>query len=250
MTAVAHPPDLTVYAIPAFAVAMAAEALISHRRGRRIDGRDYGASLLVGLGSLVTINLAMAAVGWLLATWLWGHRLVDLGTGPAGWLVALAYAWGRRQSLTGTTFPGTLVLMTILIAMVTQVIGDNAARAFGLVGALSIVRFRTVMQDTQDVAYVIFAVAVGMAIGAGQPVVALMCWIGIALAATAFRHFPSVNVTTDVATLHVRLGLGRTPDLLKGLFDQQERQRLAEFEGALASLERQLQAVQALAATN
>jgi hypothetical protein len=130
----------------------------------------------------------------------------------AGWLVAIVYAWGRRQSLTGTTFPGTLVLMTILIAMVTQVIGDNAARAFGLVGALSIVRFRTVMQDTQDVAYVIFAVAVGMAIGAGQPVVALMCWLGIATAATIFRYFPSVNVTTDVATLHVRLGLGRSPE--------------------------------------
>ncbi len=130
----------------------------------------------------------------------------------AGWLVAVAYSWGRRHSLTATTFPGTLVLMTILIAMVTQVIGDNAARAFGLVGALSIVRFRTVMQDTQDVAYVIFAVAVGMAIGAGQPLVALMCWLGIAAAATIFRYFPSVNVITEVATLHVRLGIGRSPE--------------------------------------
>ena len=130
----------------------------------------------------------------------------------AGWLVALSYCWGRRSSLTGTTFPGTLVLMTILIAAVTQVIGDNAARAFGLVGALSIVRFRTVMQDTQDVAYVIFAVAVGMAIGAGQPIVGFMCWAGISLAGTIFRHFPSVNITTNVATLHVRLGVGRSPE--------------------------------------
>ena len=130
----------------------------------------------------------------------------------AGWLVALIYAWGRRNSLTGTTFPGTLVLMTILIAMVTQVIGENMARAFGLVGALSIVRFRTVMQDTQDVAYVIFAVAVGMAIGAGQPIIALMCMGGITAAATIFRYFPSVNVITNVATLHVRLGLGRSPE--------------------------------------
>ena len=130
----------------------------------------------------------------------------------AGWLVAIAYSWGRRSSLTGTTFPGTLVLMTILIAMVTQVIGDNAARAFGLVGALSIVRFRTVMQDTQDVAYVIFAVAVGMAIGAGQPIVAGMSWLGVGVAATIFRYFPSVNVTTSIAVLHVRLGLGRSPE--------------------------------------
>jgi hypothetical protein len=130
----------------------------------------------------------------------------------AGWLVAVVYAWGRRNSLTATTFPGTLVLMTILIAMVTQVIGENMARAFGLVGALSIVRFRTVMQDTQDVAYVIFAVAVGMAIGAGQPTVALMCIGGITAAATIFRYFPSVNIITNVAALHVRLGLGRSPE--------------------------------------
>ena len=50
------------------------------------------------------------------------------------------------------------MLLSILIAMVTQVIGDNIARAFSLVGALSIVRFRTVVRDTQDTAYVIFAV--------------------------------------------------------------------------------------------
>jgi hypothetical protein len=51
-----------------------------------------------------------------------------------------------------------------------------------------------------------------MAIGAGQPTVALMCMLGIGAAATIFRQFPSVNVITNVATLHVRLGLGRTPE--------------------------------------
>jgi hypothetical protein len=130
----------------------------------------------------------------------------------AGWVVAAVYAWGRRTTLTSSTFPGTLVLMTILIAMVTQVIGDNLARAFGLVGALSIVRFRTVMQDTQDVAFVIFAVAVGMAVGAGQPLVSVMCVLGVGLAATMFRTFPTTVNSTAVATLHVRLGLGRTPE--------------------------------------
>ena len=49
------------------------------------------------------------------------------------------------------------------IAMVTQVTGQNVALAFSLVGALSIVRFRTVVQDTNDTAFVIFAVAGGMA---------------------------------------------------------------------------------------
>jgi hypothetical protein len=152
----------------------------------------------------------------------------------AGWLVAIVYAWGRRNSLTATTFPGTLVLMTILIAMVTQVIGENMARAFGLVGALSIVRFRTVMQDTQDVAYVIFAVAVGMAIGAGQPTIALFCLAGIATAATIFRYFPSVNVITNVASLHVRLGIGRSPEVTLDpvLADTTTRREMTSVETA------------------
>lgn len=80
----------------------------------------------------------------------------------------------------------TLVLLTVLIAMMTLVIGNNVARAFSLVGALAIVRFRTVVEDTRDVAFVIFAVAVGMALGAGFLMVPL---ISIPVAATAAYLF-------------------------------------------------------------
>jgi hypothetical protein len=65
----------------------------------------------------------------------------------------------------------TLVLMSVLIALVSIVIGSSVARAFSLVGALSIVRFRTVVDDTRDTAFVIFAVVEGMAAGAGLFVV-------------------------------------------------------------------------------
>jgi hypothetical protein len=71
-------------------------------------------------------------------------------------------------------FIPTLILLSILIAMVTQVIGNNIARAFSLVGALSIVRFRTIIQDTRDTAFVIFAVVLGMAAGAGYLTMALL----------------------------------------------------------------------------
>src|SRR5262245_56643606 len=47
----------------------------------------------------------------------------------------------------------TLVLLTVLIAMVTLVIGNRVERAFTLVGALAIVRFRTVVEDTRDTAF-------------------------------------------------------------------------------------------------
>ncbi|WP_321475285.1 DUF4956 domain-containing protein [uncultured Paludibaculum sp.] len=83
-----------------------------------------------------------------------------------GVLIGGIYKVTRREPNTGLQFPTTLLLLCVLIAMVTQVIGDNVARAFSLVGALSIVRFRTVVRDTQDTAYVILAVIVGMAVGA------------------------------------------------------------------------------------
>lgn len=81
----------------------------------------------------------------------------------------------------------TLVLLTVLIGMIGSVIGDNVARAFALVGALSIVRFRTVVDDTRDTAFVIFAVAVGMAVGAGYLKVALVSMPVVAVAAFLFR---------------------------------------------------------------
>jgi hypothetical protein len=90
-----------------------------------------------------------------------------------GGVVAWIYRRTRKSAQISSSFPVTLVLLAILIAMVTQVIGDNVARAFSLVGALSIVRFRTVVRDTQDTAYVIFAVVVGMAVGARN------LWVGI-----------------------------------------------------------------------
>lgn len=81
----------------------------------------------------------------------------------------------------------TLVLLTVLLALTTIIIGSNVARAFSIVGALSIVRFRTVVSDTRDTAFVICAVAVGMAAGAGYFVLPLLALPVVAAAAWLFR---------------------------------------------------------------
>jgi hypothetical protein len=112
----------------------------------------------------------------------------------------------------------TLVLLTLLIAMVTLVISNSAnsvALAFSLVGALSIVRFRTVVEDTRDTAFVIFAVAVGMAVGAGFLVVPLVGIPFAALAAFLFRPRPGeVGQGPFDFTLVVRVGVGHRPEVL------------------------------------
>jgi len=84
----------------------------------------------------------------------------------------------------GTTF----VLMCVLIAMATQIIGSNVARAFSLVGALSIVRFRTAITSSQDVAFVLASVVVGMAIGAGQYIIAMLGLITLACVTWYMRY--------------------------------------------------------------
>lgn len=100
-----------------------------------------------------------------------------------GCLVAATYKWTyRRDEPPAPSMYTTLLMLAVLIALVTQVIGHNAARAFSLAGALAIIRFRTVVEDTRDTAFVIFAVVIGMTAGAGYVLVAV---VGLAIAAAA-----------------------------------------------------------------
>ena len=129
-----------------------------------------------------------------------------------GGIVALIYTRtspGREES----SFTVTLVLLSILIAMVTQVIGDNVARAFSLVGALSIVRFRTVVRDTRDTAFVIFAVVVGMAIGSSHPSLALSGILVVGIVAAVMSRQSGVH-TSDPYLLQLRIGIGHDADTL------------------------------------
>lgn len=137
-----------------------------------------------------------------------------------GCVVAGVYRWTHRSDTPPAPgFIPTLVLLAVLIAVVAQVIGENIALAFSLVGALSIVRFRTVVEDTRDTAFVIFAVVVGMAIGAGHPEVGLAGLVAGSIAAFIVRpgRRVALQLSTDW-TLTVRASIGGgAPEMLEGL---------------------------------
>jgi uncharacterized membrane protein YhiD involved in acid resistance len=59
----------------------------------------------------------------------------------------------------------TLVIMGTVVSLIMLIIGSNIARAFALVGALSIIRFRSAVKETRDVAFIFLAMAIGMAVG-------------------------------------------------------------------------------------
>jgi uncharacterized membrane protein YhiD involved in acid resistance len=123
-----------------------------------------------------------------------------------GFSVSLIYRWTRGRSA-DARFVSTLVLLTLLLSVTTIVIGDNIARAFSIVGALSIVRFRTVVEDTRDTAFVICAVALGLAVGAGYFVLPTMALPFIAVAAKLFgAETPSIyGLSGGLFRLQVRV---------------------------------------------
>jgi uncharacterized membrane protein YhiD involved in acid resistance len=91
-----------------------------------------------------------------------------------GLLISVFYKWTYRGPNYSSTFVNSLIILSMITAVVIMVIGNNLARAFGLVGAMSIIRFRTAVKDTQDIVFLFFALAVGLAAGVGLHSLALI----------------------------------------------------------------------------
>lgn len=90
-----------------------------------------------------------------------------------GLVIAYTYQKTHQGLSYSQSFVLTIIFVTVIIGFVMMTIGNSLARAFALVGALSIIRFRTVVKDTKDTAYVFMALAVGMAAGTGNYFIAL-----------------------------------------------------------------------------
>ena len=89
-----------------------------------------------------------------------------------------ALAWVYYATHSGMSysrnFVQSIVLITVVVAMVMAVIANSLVTAVGLMGALAIIRFRNILKDTRDIAFVFCALAVGMACGSGRFGVALV----------------------------------------------------------------------------
>lgn len=81
--------------------------------------------------------------------------------------ISLIYRFTYRGPGYSESFVDSIVFLSVITTIVIMIIGNNLARAFGLVGALSIIRFRTAIKDTLDIVYIFLALAIGMASGVG-----------------------------------------------------------------------------------
>ena len=71
-----------------------------------------------------------------------------------GFFIFLSYAISHRGTIYSKKFNASLVILTVLTGTVMTVIGNNIALSLGMVGALSIVRFRTAIKDSRDSVYI------------------------------------------------------------------------------------------------
>lgn len=82
-----------------------------------------------------------------------------------GQLVAWIYVWTHSGVSYSRAFTQSLVLMVIVVTLVMFVIGNSIITAFGLIGAMAIIRFRNVLKDTRDTVFIFFVLVLGIATG-------------------------------------------------------------------------------------
>lgn len=104
-----------------------------------------------------------------------GQFALNLGTaGILAGLMALLYSkWGRGQSHR-TIFAANFFLLTMTTMLVISVVKSSLALSLGLVGALSVVRFRTAIKDPEELSFLFLSIAVGLGLGADQRIVTVV----------------------------------------------------------------------------
>ncbi len=96
-----------------------------------------------------------------------GVALSVLAAFVLGLIISYTYKKTHVKGQYSQNFSITLVMIPCVISIIILMVGSNIARAFGLTGAFSIIRFRSNATDPKDISYVLFTMAAGLACGAG-----------------------------------------------------------------------------------
>ena len=120
----------------------------------------------------------------------------------AGAIIAVVYKKTYRGVLYSPSFTLTLILLCLVTTPVVMAIGSNVALSMGMVGALSIVRFRTAVKDPLDTAYMFWAITMGILIGSNAYVIAVVAILGIAVILLAISYLRLRSPNGYLLVLH------------------------------------------------
>ena len=152
-----------------------------------------------------------------------------------GTLIYLVYRKFYTGVIFSRSFAITLIGMTVLTAMVTLAISSNIVISLGMVGALSIVRFRTAVKDPLDLLYLFWAITTGITSGAQMYVLVLVAAVVMVVMIILFHHKQQngriyilvVHYTGDNAGDDVIRALGKTKHFIKSKTLRKEKTEMA-----------------------
>ena len=127
----------------------------------------------------------------------------------AGFLVRFLYKRFGNSFSSKTSYSNTLLMVTVCVACLIAVVKSSLALSLGLVGALSVVRFRTAVKEPYTLSFILFSVCLGIAIGASQYIFASMtALVGIFIAIfinrlSTEKNENEISNQTDIDTLNI-----------------------------------------------
>lgn len=128
-------------------------------------------------------------------------------------MIGYVYRYTHRNVSYSQSYVQTLVIVGMVVAVIMLVVGSNLARAFSLVGALSVIRFRNAIKETRDVGFVFMAMAIGMAVGARFYTLAAVAAVVLCVVVVVMFKFNwfALNVQRQVVKVQVPVGEDYTP---------------------------------------
>ena len=120
-------------------------------------------------------------------------------------IITITYEFTTKSIYRKAHFMQSLALISIVAATVMQAIGDSLARGLGMLGALAIIRFRTVLDDPRNISFMFASLAAGISCGVFGFTIALTGTLVFCLAAIILRFSPYSNTNELIGNLKVRL---------------------------------------------
>ncbi|MFF3667716.1 DUF4956 domain-containing protein [Microtetraspora malaysiensis] len=157
-------------------------------------------------------------------------------------MIGWVYRATHRNVSYSQSYVQTLVILGMLISLIMLVVGSNIARAFALVGALSVVRFRNAIKETRDVGFIFLVMGIGMAVGTRFYLLAVVAAVAISLIIMVMHRFNwfALNVRRQVVKVQVPSDEDYTPAIQDVLIRHTDEFELVSMEsiraGALTEL--------------
>ena len=156
----------------------------------------------------------------------------------AGLFIAWIYRRNYRGVMYSNNFTLTLVMMTLITCPVVMCIRESIQLSMGMVGALSIVRFRTAVKDPLDTAYMFWALTMGILLGAGQFFLTACAVVGIGLLLTVLVHVQSKGLNSYLLVVRMAEESERQANqLVNNLKVQQLKSKTVSANGIEATYE-------------